>query len=58
MIASHERDALFPCRTDTSTFVPVYYNARVELTFEGGQPYILLGAFIFSVPAMGGVARC
>lgn len=34
-------------------FVPAHLNAYVELTVEDSEPFILFGAFVFSVPSVG-----
>lgn len=40
---------------DIDEFAPARSNAYVELTFEGTEPFILFGAFMFRLPSVGGV---
>lgn len=55
VISSHGRDAVFPPGVDVSACIPAQANVYVELTFEGSEPFILLGTCVFSTPSTGGV---
>ena len=33
-------------------FVPVHYNADVDLTGEGSEPFLVFGTSVFSVPSI------